>query len=87
MRCNFGARKKISPRANYNAMLEDYLGEGEGQGQGEGEVEQGSRSSESASLYQCGPGSILGLGVVSGLSLLVLYSALFSPLSGNQHLI
>ena len=44
--------------------------------------------------YQCGPGSIPRLGVICGLSLLVLYSAVrgfpgvlqFSPLLKNQHL-
>ena len=44
--------------------------------------------------HQCGPGSIPGLGVICGLSLLVLYSApggflrvlRFPPLLKNQHL-
>ena len=49
-----------------------------------------------ALAFQCVPGSIPGLGVISGLSLLVLYSALrgfslgtpvFPSLSKNQHLI
>ena len=40
-------------------------------------------------FHQCVPGSIPGLGVICGLSLLVLYSAPrgFSPLLKNQHLI
>ena len=43
--------------------------------------EQGWRSDRSLAFHQCGPGSIPGLGVISGLSLLVLYSAPrgFSP--------
>ena len=58
---------------------------------------QGSRSVMRAlASFQCGPGSILRLGVICGLSLLVLYSAptevflrvllRFSPLPKNQHL-
>ena len=46
-------------------------------------------------FHLCGPGSISALGVICGLSLLVLYSAMrgfpqvlrFSPLTKNQHLI
>ena len=43
--------------------------------------EQGWRSVRAFASHQCGPGSIPGLGVISGLSLLVLYSAPrgFSP--------
>ena len=43
--------------------------------------EQGWRSGRALAFHQCGPGSIPGLGVLSGLSLLVLYSAPrgFSP--------
>ena len=43
--------------------------------------EQCWRSGRALAFHQCGPGSIPGLGVISGLSLLVLYSALrgFSP--------
>ena len=43
--------------------------------------EQGWRSGRALAFHQCGPGSIPGLGVISGLSLLVLYSAPrgFSP--------
>ena len=43
--------------------------------------EQGWRSGRAIAFHQCGPGSIPGLGVLSGLSLLVLYSAPrgFSP--------
>ena len=43
--------------------------------------EQGWRSGRALASHQCGLGSIPGLGVISGLSLLVLYSALrgFSP--------
>ena len=43
--------------------------------------EQGWRSVRALAFHQCGPGSIPGLGVISGLSLLVLYSAPrgFSP--------
>ena len=43
--------------------------------------EQGWRSGRVLAFHQCGPGSIPGLGVISGLSLLVLYSAPrgFSP--------
>ena len=42
---------------------------------------QGWPSGESTCLHQCGPGSISAPGVISGLSLLVLYSAMrgFSP--------
>ena len=36
--------------------------------------EQGWRSGRALAFHQCGPGSIPGLGVISGLSLLVLYS-------------
>ena len=45
------------------------------------EGEQGWRSGRVLAFHQCGPGSIPGLGVISGLSLLVLYSAPrgFSP--------
>ena len=45
--------------------------------------EQGWRSSRALVFHQCGPGSIPELGVISGLSLLVLYSAPrgFSPRS------
>ena len=45
------------------------------------EGEQGWRSGRALAFHQCGPGSIPGLGVISGLSLLVLYSAPrgFSP--------
>ena len=46
-------------------------------------------------FHQCGPGSISALGVICGLSLLVLHSAMrgfppgtpVSPLTKNQHLI
>ena len=43
--------------------------------------QQGWRSVRAFASHQCGPGSIPGLGVISGLSLLVLYSAPrgFSP--------
>ena len=43
--------------------------------------EHGWRSVRAFASHQCGPGSIPGLGVISGLSLLVLYSAPrgFSP--------
>ena len=43
--------------------------------------EQGWRSGRALAFHQCGPDSIPGLGVISGLSLLVLYSAPegFSP--------
>ena len=43
--------------------------------------EQGWRSGRALAFHQYGPGSIPGLGVISGLSLLVLYSASrgFSP--------
>ena len=43
--------------------------------------EQGWRSGRALAFHHCGPGSIPGLGVISGLSLLVLYSAPrgFSP--------
>ena len=43
--------------------------------------EQGWRSGRALAFHQCGPGSIPGLGVISGLSLLVLYSTPrgFSP--------
>ena len=43
--------------------------------------EMGWRSGRALAFHQCGPGSIPGLGVISGLSLLVLYSAPrgFSP--------
>ena len=42
---------------------------------------KGWRSCRALAFHQCGPGSIPGLGVISGLSLLVLYSAPrgFSP--------
>ena len=38
-------------------------------------VQQGWRSVRALAFHQCGPDSIPGLGVISGLSLLVLYSA------------
>ena len=43
--------------------------------------EQDWHSGRALAFHQCGPGSIPGLGVISGLSLLVLYSAPrgFSP--------
>ena len=43
--------------------------------------EQGWRSGRALASHQCGPGSIPGLGIICGLSLLVLYSAPrgFSP--------
>ena len=43
--------------------------------------EQGWRSGRALAPHQCGPGSIPGIGVICGLSLLVLYSAPrgFSP--------
>ena len=46
--------------------------------------EQGWRSGRALAFHQCGPGSIPGLCVICGLSLLVLYSAPrgFSP--GSQ---
>ena len=42
---------------------------------------QGWRCGESLAFHQCGPGSISALGVICGLSLLVLYSVMrgFSP--------
>ena len=43
--------------------------------------EQGWRSGESALFHQCGPGSIPGLGVSFGLSLLFLYRAVRFQLS------
>ena len=70
-----------------------FLGGGGGGGGGGGRCSDGAVMRPLAS-HQCGPVSIPSLGVICGLSLLVLYSALrgFSPgtpvfpLFKNQHL-
>ena len=71
------ALTRVQPYSGGVPTREDEQEPGNGNRNGE----QGWRSGRALAFHQCGPGSIPGLAVISGLSLLVLYSAPrgFSP--------
>ena len=56
-------------------MMKTYLGDAGIQGCRDGRDGRDGAVVRALASHQCGPGSIPGLGVICGLSLLVLYSA------------